>query len=258
MNSISTFNSRPVLTVDDVNLVYRVPLQRNMTWRDMFARLSTDPMDVIAPRRERLHILKDIQFKIYKGERVGLLGVNGAGKTSLCRMIARMFNPTTGSIKCTIPVRAIFDTNVGIQPELTGRENADLLAAFLYPMEKNRRDIVDEALQFSGLGHFVDVPYKLYSNGMQSRLYLSLVSSRATGLLILDEVFEGADVFFREKIADRIMALIEASGAAIFVSHSFDQIHRVCTRVLVLNQSEIVYDGPPDPAIREFKKLKPA
>jgi ABC-type polysaccharide/polyol phosphate transport system ATPase subunit len=257
MKSTSIFKET-ILRVQNLNLIYRIPVHRNLTWRDTFTSFSKDPMGTLMPEQERLHILKNINFEIKRGERVGLIGVNGAGKTSLCRCISGMYRPTSGQIHLYEPLRAIFDTNVGIQPELTGRENAELLSRFLFPHKRDTRDIVQEAIDFSELGKFADIPYRLYSSGMQSRLYLSLLSTESTGLLVLDEVFDGADVFFREKISKRVMKLIESSGAALFVSHSFDHIRKVCDRVILLYQSEIVFDGAPDAGILTFQKLRPA
>jgi ABC-type polysaccharide/polyol phosphate transport system ATPase subunit len=175
---------------------------------------------------------------------VGLLGVNGTGKTSLCRCIAGIYAPTSGKIAMNGRLRAIFDTAVGIQPELTGMENARLLAELIYPeSDYDRERLVQEATEFSELGKFLDVPYRLYSNGMQARLCLSLISSQPCDLLILDEVFDGADAFFREKIAARILKMISRSGAVLFVSHGADQIQRVCNRLIVIRDGSIAHDG---------------
>ena len=144
-----------------------------------------------------------------------------------------------------------------MQPELTGRENAQLLVEFIFPQIPDEHDdIIKEALEFSELGHFVDVPFKFYSNGMQARLCLSLISARPCELLMLDEVFDGADQFFRKKIAARIRNIIDQSGAVIFVSHSTDQIAEVCNRVLVLDKGRLLFDGSPQEAIKIYSALR--
>src|SRR5262249_15637671 len=157
--------------------------------------------------------------------------------------------PTSGKVTVRGRTRAIFDTSVGIFPELTGRENARILVQFMYPDEYRQHDeIIEESLEFSELGKFVDMPFKMYSNGMQARLCLSLVSAVAPDLLILDEVFDGADKFFRAKISGRVVRLIEDSGAVIFVSHSMDQLAKVCTRVIYLRENKLFFDGDPKQA----------
>lgn len=252
MTSTST-SKKTILEVEKLNIVYRVPLQRRTDFRGLFTSLLQDPIDTLFPCSDRIQVAQDVSFSIVEGERVGILGVNGVGKTSLCRCIAGMFHAHSGSIKRHASIRGVFDTCLGIQPELTGLENAELLAHFIYPERNDIRAIVDEAIAFSELGRFAEAPYKLYSNGMKIRLSLSLISARPTGLLILDEVFEGADMFFREKISERVLNLMKSSGAVLFVSHSVSQIERVCTRVLVLHHGQIAFDGDPKEGIQFFE-----
>jgi ABC-type polysaccharide/polyol phosphate transport system ATPase subunit len=242
MRSTST-SSDEILRVERLNLVFRVMPHPFWSWRDAFTQAVRNPVEVLLAEPDRLHVLKDVSFTLRRGDRVGLMGVNGTGKTSLCRCIAGIYSPTGGAIALNGRLRAIFDTAVGIQPELTGMENARLLAELIYPGEDDRERIVQEATEFSELGKFLDVPYRLYSNGMQARLCLSLISSRPCDLLILDEVFDGADAFFREKISARILRMISASGAVVFVSHGDDQVRRVCNRLIVLRDGVIAHDG---------------
>jgi ABC-type polysaccharide/polyol phosphate transport system ATPase subunit len=204
-------------------------------------------------------VLQGISFNLKKGDRVGILGVNGTGKTSLCRCIAGIYSPTSGRILHGGVVRAVFDTAIGIFPDLSGRENAKIIAHLLYPDNASEHpEIIEEALEFSELGKFIDVPYRLYSNGMQARLCLSLVSSRPCDILILDEVFDGADVFFREKISVRILNMIEKSGSVLFVSHAADQVARACNRVLVLDRGKLIFDGPVSEGLIKYETLRPA
>jgi ABC-2 type transport system ATP-binding protein len=252
MESTSRSEDDVILSLEGVNLVFRADVHRSGSWRDLFTRLASDPASAFIGEKDRLHVARDISLHVRRGDRVGILGVNGAGKTSLCRAVAGMYRPASGVIRRTGRLRAVFDTAVGMQPELTGRENAELLARFLYPEEPDRQALVDEALEFSELGRFLDVPYRLYSNGMQARLCLSLVSCRPCDLLILDEVFEGADAFFREKISRRVSALIESSGAVLFVSHSVEQVRRVCNRAILLRDGRVAFDGPVEEALRAY------
>jgi ABC-type polysaccharide/polyol phosphate transport system ATPase subunit len=246
--------SSSIAILEDVHLVFKTTLHRSSSFRDVFTGFSKDPLGVLSSASERNHVIKGLNFSVNRSDRIGLLGVNGTGKTSLCRCISGHYAPTRGRVKINGRIQAVFDTAMGILPELTGRENAMLLVQFLYPHDAERYlEIVEEALDFSELRKFRDVAFKYYSNGMQARLYLSLISCLPTDLLILDEVFEGADTFFREKISKRIQTLIESSGAAIFVSHSPDQIRRVCNRVMVLSEGQLAYDGPVEEGIRFYE-----
>jgi ABC-2 type transport system ATP-binding protein len=253
----STSTSEPLLRVQELGLYFRVQYQGHQTWRDMFVQAAANPVQFFLKGKERLVLFDNLSFDVHRGERIGLLGVNGTGKTSLCRCISKIYAPSKGRIKAPRNVRAVFDTAIGIQPELTGRENAHLLVEFIYPsIPAEHRQIVDEALEFSELGNFIDVPYKFYSNGMQARLCLSLISARPCDLLMLDEVFDGADQFFRKKIAARIRQIIDQSGAVIFVSHSTEQILEVCNRALVLDKGKILFDGSPQQAAEVYSKVR--
>jgi ABC-type polysaccharide/polyol phosphate transport system ATPase subunit len=182
---------------------------------------------------------------------VAIVGANGAGKTSLCRLIAGFYKPTSGLIERFGHVRALFEVATVVQPELTGRENAELLAKLLYPLEDVSFEL-SEALEFSELGRFLDVPLRTYSKGMHARLGLSLATMKSAEILILDEVFDGADQFFREKIAARTVRLMEKSGAVIFISHSAQQIRQVCNRVIVLEHGCIAFDGAVEAGLAYF------
>lgn len=245
--------SDTILSVRDLHLVFRPDVYRASSWRDVFTRAVQDPLGMILNQSNRLHVLQGISFDIKRGDRVALIGVNGTGKTSLCRCIAGIYHQSSGQIQVSGTIRAIFDTGVGVHPELTGRENAALLAEFMYARENvDHKALLEEALEFSELGKFLDVPFKTYSNGMQTRLCLSIISGLPAELLILDEVFEGADVFFREKVSTRILNLIHRSGAALFVSHSEEQLRKVCNRAIVLEKGHIVYDGNVDGGLKYY------
>lgn len=252
----STVASDSLLTVENLGVYFELEHFEHQGVRDVFVKALTHPVDFFFKEKELFHVLQDVSFEIKKGMRLGIIGVNGSGKTTLCRCLAGMMSAQQGRITTTADIRAIFDTGTGIQPELTGRENAMLLARLFFPLERDLLPIVNEALEFSELGHFVDVPFKQYSKGMQSRLILSLISAKTADILILDEVFDGADVFFQKKLADRMMKFIERAGATIFVSHSFDQIRQVCNQVMVIHQGRIVFLGEVEEGFEKYISLQ--
>jgi ABC-type polysaccharide/polyol phosphate transport system ATPase subunit len=256
MNSISQF--KKILTVEKLNLFFKVDFYKNITVRDMFVDMLTHPVTFFFNKTEKQHILKNIDLTLKEGDRLGILGVNGAGKSTLCRCIAGLIQPDTGVIRTEGEMRAIFDANVGIVPELTGRENALLMSHFLYPnlSKTERSELIEESLEFSELGDYLDTPFQKYSKGMQTRLSLSLISAKPCDLLILDEVFDGADMFFQEKVAVRVTDLILKSGAVIFVSHQPDQILKLCNRLIILNKSQMIYDGEVEKGMSIYRNLK--
>lgn len=255
MNSISTSNI--LAEIENLSLSYNLSFYQNDSLREVFIGMMKNPLSFYFRKFSQHLVLDNISFTIANGDRIGILGVNGAGKTSLCRVLAGMYQPSKGSVKTFGETRAIFDTSVGILEDLTGRENARLLIELMYPTlnSQEKEEILIDCLNFSELGKFLDIPFKKYSKGMQSRLCLSLISARATDLLILDEVFDGADEFFREKISKRVIEMINASGSVIFVSHTPDQIMQTCNRLIVLDQKKIVYDGDVNNGISFYKGL---
>lgn len=248
MNSTSTSNN--ILTIEDLTISYNFSRYQSKGLRDIFIEIFTNPIKFFFNRAKKIDILKGINLNIEKGERVGLIGINGAGKTSLCRTISGMYG-TKNEIKVNGSLRSIFDTASVVQPELSGKENAWIITNIIYSSlsKKERTNIVNEALEFSELDEFVDSPFKVYSKGMKVRLFLSIVSSRPCDLLILDEVFNGADVFFNDKISARIKKVINTSGAVIFISHSEEIVKEVCNRAIVLGNKKVLFDGKVDDAI---------
>jgi ABC-2 type transport system ATP-binding protein len=247
--------SQTLVEVKNLKLHFPLKVHRSSSLRDVFVQSIRNPVQTFTSVPQLLEILTDVSLTISKGERIALIGVNGTGKTSLCRAIAGFYKPTRGEIHRHGKIRAIFDTIVGIYPELTGRENAYVLAEFLYPEMRDSEKKINEALEFSELGSFLDTPFKHYSNGMQARLCLSVLTIEPTDLLILDEVFEGADQFFREKISERVLKLIENSGAVLFVSHNEDQLSRVCNRAIWLHEGKVAFDGEIQEGLRRYRSL---
>jgi ABC-type polysaccharide/polyol phosphate transport system ATPase subunit len=252
----STYTSDSILKIQDYNLEYRFSRFRNAGLRDVFITALKSPFRLIMERERKIKILENINLEIKQGERVALIGVNGTGKTSLCRAIAGMHGKIN-SIKTKGNIRAIFDTSVVVHPELTGRENAEILVNLMFPyLSKEERDEkIKEAIKFSEIETYIDTPFKFYSKGMKSRLFLSVVSSSPSELLILDEVFAGADSFFNEKISKRITNMIENSGAAILISHHEELLKSLCTRGVVLHDKKVSYDGDIQGAIDFYNQI---
>ena len=251
----STLDSEILLKVKDLRIFFELEHFAHKGIRDVFVDAFSHPIEYLFRRRELLYVIDGVSLEIYQGMRLGIVGTNGSGKTTLCRAIAGMITAQAGSVSTTAEVRAIFDTGTGVIQELTGRENAYLLARLLFPKIANLSAIVEEAIEFSELGHFIDVPFCNYSKGMQSRLILSLISSVPTDVLLLDEVLDGADIFFQKKIAQRMESFIKASGATIFVSHSYDQIKQVCTSLVVLHKGRIHFQGSVEEGWDVYQKL---
>lgn len=250
----SSATSEILLSIENVTISREMDVYRHMSFRDGFVAM-------LSRQRRHTHrlvpVLKNVTLNVRRGDRLGILGPNGAGKSTLCRCAAGLLPPDQGNVGYVGTIRAIFEAQLAIQPELTGRENGHFLADFLYPElgRVAKRALIEDALRFSGLGKFLDAPFKSYSFGMQTRLGLSILSSAPSEILILDEVFQGADAGFQVRITDRFYAIMRDSGAVLFVSHTPEEVRRVCNRVAVLDQGQIVFDGDVDEGIGFYERL---
>ncbi len=252
----STENSEVLMSVQNLKVHFEIEHFQHQGIRDVFISAFTHPVEYLFKQPEYLYVIDNVSFDLRRGMRLGILGVNGSGKTTLCRCLAGMMRAQQGKIISSSEIRAIFDTGTGVLHELTGRENAFLLARMFFPEVKDLKPLVNEAIAFSELGHFIDVPFRQYSKGMQSRLLLSLISAKVTDILILDEVFDGADIFFQEKLANRMKAFIEKAGATIFISHSLDQIRKVCNQIAVMDRGKIIFNGDLEEGIKIYIEME--
>lgn len=202
-----------------------------------------------------VHALKNISLQIRGGERVGLLGHNGAGKSTFLKTVAGLYPVSAGTVEVRGEVRSLFDLSMGFEPDATGRENIlyrglllGLTPAFMRAQEAS-------IVEFAGLGEFIDYPIKTYSAGMQVRLAFAISTAVGGDVLLLDEVIGAGDANFMAKAKVRIAALIEQAEILILASHDFGALSSLCSRGLVFHHGEIIFDGSINDAIAEYKRV---
>jgi len=202
-----------------------------------------------------VHALKNISLQIRGGERVGLLGHNGAGKSTFLKTVAGLYPVSAGTVEVRGEVRSLFDLSMGFEPDATGRENIlyrglllGLTPAFMRAQEAS-------IVEFAGLGEFIDYPIKTYSAGMQVRLAFAISTAVGGDVLLLDEVIGAGDANFMAKAKVRIAALIEQAEILILASHDFGALSTLCSRGLVFHHGEIIFDGSINDAIAEYKRV---
>lgn len=193
--------------------------------------------------------LKDVSFTIDKGDRVAILGYNGAGKSTILKVIAGVLKPTEGNVKINGKVVPLLELGAGFDPQYTGAENIYLYGAIL----GYTKDFIDSKynriVKFSELGDFINVPVKNYSSGMKARLGFSIASVVEPDILILDEVLSVGDVKFRRKSLRRINKMMSNGVTVLFVSHSINQVRKVCNKAILLEHGHVVYYGDLEEAI---------
>jgi ABC-type polysaccharide/polyol phosphate transport system ATPase subunit len=195
-----------------------------------------------------------VSFHVKRGEALGIIGHNGAGKSTILKLLTRITAPTSGEIRICGRLSALLEVGSGFHPDLTGRENA-YLSGVTFGM--TRREVTEKLasiIEFSGVGDFIDVPVKRYSSGMYLRLGFSLAAHLNPDILLLDEVLAVGDVAFQAKCLSRVQELRKEGRTIIFVSHDLAAVERLCDRTLVLNRGEIVYDGDPREATLEYQR----
>lgn len=195
---------------------------------------------------KKFYALKDISFEVKKGEHLAILGFNGAGKSTLLKTIVGVYKPTQGSVKTQGVVAPLLELGAGFDPNYTGKENIFLYGAILGYSREYLKSKYDEIVEFSELGHFIDVPLKNYSSGMKARLGFSIATAVEPDVLILDEVLSVGDAKFRSKSLRKVQSLFEKGVTVIFVSHSIEQVQAICDKAILLNHGEIIASGEVD------------
>lgn len=190
---------------------------------------------------------QDITFSLDKGEMMGIIGSNGAGKSTLLKAVSGIMEPTKGKVKRQGSVAALLELASGFDGELTVRENAYLRGAMLGYTRKFMDETYDQIIEFAELRDFQDYPFKQLSSGMKSRLAFSIVSLVHPDILILDEVLSVGDGAFRKKSEAKMREIITSGAATILVSHSLEQIRKLCSKVLWLEKGQRIALGDTGP-----------
>ncbi|MDD3313313.1 ABC transporter ATP-binding protein [Pseudodesulfovibrio sp.] len=203
---------------------------------------------------ESFWALKDIHFDVMPGERLGIIGRNGAGKTTLLRILSKLVLPTEGEAVIRGRSTALFGVGVGFRPMLTGRENIYLESSIHGLNRKETEARIEEIIQFSGLQGFIDTPIKYYSKGMVTRLAFSVAAFLEPDILMLDEVFSGGDIAFQKQCLSKMDSMAMGGRALIFVSHSLNEVCRLCEKAIWLEGGRIVEMGDSRDVTQAYSK----
>ena len=199
--------------------------------------------------------LKNVSFKLNKGDRLGILGLNGAGKSTLLKIIAGVYRPTTGSVMKKGILAPLLELGAGFDTEYSARENIYLYGAILGYSKKFIQSKFDEIIQFSELEQFVDVPLKNFSSGMRSRLGFAVCTLVEPDILILDEVLSVGDARFQQKSLQKVMNMFNKGVTVLFVSHSLAQVKKLCNKALILNKGEMIKFGDIDDVAPVYEQI---
>ena len=196
--------------------------------------------------KNKFKALDNVSFSVHKGERVGIIGFNGAGKSTILKILSGVLKPTSGKIQTYGTIAPLLELGAGFDHNYSGRENVFLNGAILGYSREFLESKYDEILEFSELGDFIDIPIKNYSSGMVAKLGFSVATIVEPDVLILDEVLSVGDVKFQKKSGDKLKSMMGSGVTVLLVSHATDNIRELCTRAIWLDQGKLVMDGDVD------------
>ena len=200
--------------------------------------------------------LTDVSFNVKKGETMGLIGKNGAGKSTTLKLISGILKPSEGTINVYGNVVPMLELGAGFDLELTGRENVYLNGAILGYSKEYLESKFDEIVDFAELHDFIDTPIRNYSSGMMARLAFSIASVIQPEILIVDEILAVGDPAFQEKSYARMKELMSGGATVLFVSHNLDKLEKLCDRVVWLDKGKVVKIGDAEKIINEYREAQ--
>jgi lipopolysaccharide transport system ATP-binding protein len=196
--------------------------------------------------------LKNINIQIKSGERIGVIGGNGSGKSTFLRLCSKIYEPSTGTININGNISSLINVNIGIDPESTGRENIKLRLVMLGYNNNQINELINSIIEFTELNQFIDLPFYTYSTGMQMRLAFATSTFIKPEILIMDEWLATGDKDFQEKAEKKLNSIIEDSKILILASHSKDLILKTCTRVIWLENGLINQEGNSEKILENY------
>ncbi len=205
-------------------------------------------------RKEKREVLKDINITIKNGEAVGLIGVNGSGKSTLLKLMTKIIYPNQGKIETYGKLTSLLELGAGFHPDFSGRENIYFNASIFGLTRKQIDERLNDIIEFSELGAYIDNPVRTYSSGMYMRLAFAVAINVDADILLVDEVLAVGDQHFQEKCIAKMKELKEQGKTMVFVTHSLGTVKDFCNRAIWLNQGVVKMDGDPDSVIEEYLK----
>src|SRR3981081_1690410 len=208
-----------------------------------------------AQRSQPMWALRDVSFEVKEGEALGIVGHNGAGKTTILRILSSITSPTQGEITVRGRLAAMVEVSSGFHPELTGLENVYLHGAMLGMRRSEIRRKLESIVEFAGVPEYIDVPVKRYSSGMYVRLGFSIAAHLDPAILLLDEVLAVGDIVFQAKCLDLIGQLREDGRTIVLISHDLGAIQRLCNRAILLNHGQVIMTGSPVDVVDHYQQM---
>jgi ABC-type polysaccharide/polyol phosphate transport system ATPase subunit len=223
-----------VINLQNISVRYRLPEERIGTFKEYAIRLLQKRLEY-----KSFLALQNVSLEIKKGETFGIIGRNGAGKSTLLKVISRVLIPTEGRVQIRGMVSPLLELGAGFHPELTGRENIFLNGTLLGHSRNEIEEQLEDIIEFSELGNFIEAPIRTYSTGMIARLGFAVATAWEPDILILDEILSVGDEAFQQKCKTKLDKLRNGDVTTILVTHNMQTIQSFCTHAIWLNQGQI-------------------
>ena len=239
-----------IIEVDHLTMEFKVTKDKIDTLKEFIIRTLKRNKET----HEKIRILDDISFKVYKGDKLGILGFNGAGKSTLLKIMSGIYEPTSGSIKAYGKIAPLLELGAGFDKNYTGKNNIFLNGALLSIDEKVIKSKYDEIVEFSELGDFINYPIKNYSSGMRTKLGFSIATLINPDILIIDEILSVGDIKFKKKSAEKIDSMMKDGVTVLLVTHSISQMKRICDTCIWLENGKIKMYGEAEEVCKAYVK----
>ena len=240
---------KPIISVNNVSMRFNLATEKVDSLKEYFIKLTKGSL-----KFEEFWALKDVSIDVMPGDFYGLVGLNGSGKSTLLKTIAGVLKPTKGSVTVGGTIAPLIELGAGFDMDLTARENIYLNGAVLGFSKKFMDEHFQDIVDFSELHDFLDVPLKNYSSGMVARIAFAIATVVDPDILIADEVLAVGDYAFQEKCEKRMEQLLANGTTVIFVSHSTEQVKRLCNKATWLEHGKIIMTGDADTVCDAYSK----
>ena len=249
MKENSTTNNNVVIRVRNLSKEFKLNSDKPRTIKErlLFFKYKN--------KVDKIKILKNINLDITKGETVALIGTNGSGKSTLLKLMTKIIYPTKGTIKTVGKLTSLLELGAGFHPDFTGRENIYFNAAIFGLTKSEIEKRIDEIIEFSELGDFIDNPVRTYSSGMYMRLAFSIAINVDAEILLIDEILAVGDQHFQDKCFDKLIELKNSDKTIVIVSHNLSQVKKICGRAIWIKDGEIEMDDKPDTVIKKYLEI---
>ncbi len=241
-------NSEDTIIVEDVYKTFNVYMDKANTIKEKLMFFKRN-------KKEKRQVLKGINLRIKQGETVALIGVNGSGKSTLLKLMTKIIYPNKGKITTNGKLTSLLELGAGFHPDFSGRENIYFNASIFGLTKKEIDERLDNIIEFSELGNYIDNPVRTYSSGMYMRLAFSVAINVNADILLIDEILSVGDQHFQEKCFNKMRELKEQGKTMVFVTHSMESVKNLCDRAVWLYEGQIRMDGNTDEVVNEYLKV---